>query len=564
MPDASLHFADIHCHPHMRSFNWLYKPWNPSKSEKYHPWWIILPKFKSSDKGIRAAAYSQCDLVQVTNGNLKLAIVSLYPMEKGWVTGRKTDIQGNPVNLKKILGDNTFNDWVSGGLGNALKSVYKWLGKDKGGDPAIRDFLQAIYMKLPFRKINFFQSERYDYFKELKNEHEYLLRRSGVKTRSEIFIPPLKKLAFNKNRIRRKCPVELDATGTYVVAKNGEHVREIIAAGKTAFVLSIEGANVFNSHLPVEDVLKNIAEVKTWEEPLFFITFTHHFYNYLAGHAHSIPDVGTNLIDQEEGMNTGFTEKGRKVVRYLLSLDENNNKNDAFGRRILIDVKHLSVVARKEYYEQIIRPCFQKGDVIPVIASHVAYSGREKLKELIDNIPNEKDGLMAERFGHKFNAWNINICDEDAITIFKSGGLIGINLDQRVLGIPKGDQKEREKHIHYVWQNMRAIMLAIVEANDDDLPDKERVVDLLSLGTDFDGYVDPVDKYATVIDFALLRKDLEKAIAGDPEKDKLLFGLTPEKLAEKICFTNAVDFVVKNFKGNEPEQNISIPPDLDV
>lgn len=82
LPDPSLHFADIHCHPHMRSFNWIYKPWKPSKSEKFHLWWIILPKFKSDDKGIRAAEYLQCDLVQVTNGNLKLAIASLYPMEK--------------------------------------------------------------------------------------------------------------------------------------------------------------------------------------------------------------------------------------------------------------------------------------------------------------------------------------------------------------------------------------------------------------------------------------------------------------------------------------------------
>lgn len=41
--------------------------------------------------------------------------------------------------------------------------------------------------------------------------------------------------------------------------------------------MSIEGTNVFNSHLPVEEVKKNIAEVKTWEEPLFFITFTYYF-----------------------------------------------------------------------------------------------------------------------------------------------------------------------------------------------------------------------------------------------------------------------------------------------
>ena len=112
-PQTKYRFADIHCHPHMRSFNWLHKPWNPKKGEKYNPWWIILPKFKASAQGKRAAAYSQCDMAQVINGNLKLAIISLYPMEKGWVTGRKTPLKGRPVDLQKKLGNTQFNEVVS-------------------------------------------------------------------------------------------------------------------------------------------------------------------------------------------------------------------------------------------------------------------------------------------------------------------------------------------------------------------------------------------------------------------------------------------------------------------
>jgi microsomal dipeptidase-like Zn-dependent dipeptidase len=548
MPDPNLRFADIHCHPHMRSFNWLHKPWKPAKSEKYHPWWIILPKFKAADKGKRAAAYSQCDLAQVTNGNLKLAIVSLYPMEKGWVTGRKKPLQGRPVDLQKSLGNNAFNEIVSNGLSAVAKPLFKLMGKDKGGDPALRDFIQAIFMKLPLRKINFYQSDKYDYFKELKIEREYLLKRNGVESNSEIFVPTVKKLVFNRNRIKKKCPVELDATGTYVFAKNGEHAKEIIDSGKTAFIMSIEGANVFNSHEPVEEVKKKIMEVKGWDESLFFITFTHHFYNYLAGHAHSIPDVGTNLIDQDEGCNEGFTEAGREIIRLLLSIDKNNKKDESLGRRVLIDVKHLSVVARREFYDEIVKPCLKKGDVIPVIASHVAYSGVEKIQTMVDNLDKEVDGAQAERFGHKFNCWNINVCDEDILMIFKTGGLIGINLDQRVLGIAKEDQEDESKHILYVWQHIKSIMKAVLESKEKGLPPAEKVTDLVCLGTDFDGYIDPANKYATVIDFTILRKDLIETIKNDPEKDKLLFGLSPDEFAEKICFSNAMDFVLKNFK----------------
>ena len=548
-PQTAHRFADIHCHPHMRTFNWLHKPWKPQKTKKYNPWWIILPKFKSSAKGLRASAYSQCDMAQITNGNLKLAIISLYPLEKGWVTGRKNPIKGRPVDLQKVLGDNAFNDVVSDGVSVAAKGVFHLLGEDKGGAPALRDLVQAIFMKLPLRKINFYQSRRYDYFKELKREREFLLSANDREMETEVYVPALKKVAFNRQRIKKKCPLELDAKGKYVFAKSGKHAREIIDRGDTAFIMSIEGANVFNSEDSFEEIKKKIMEVKGWEQPLFFITFTHHFYNYLAGHAHSIPDIGTKLIDQEEGINSGITEKGMQVIRLLLGLDKDNNIDKSLGRRVLLDVKHLSVVARKEYFEKIIMPCYKKGDVIPVIASHVAYSGVKTQQELIDNLDKEIDGAVAkDAEGNEFNRWNINICDEDAVMVFRTGGVIGINLDQRILAIPKEDQEKEDTHIRYVWQNMKAIMEAVLNSKETGLPAKEKVTDLVCLGTDFDGYIDPANKYATVNDFGKLREDLVEAIGKDPDKDKLLFGLTPDQLAEKICFTNALDFVMRSFK----------------
>ncbi len=247
-------------------------------------------------------------------------------------------------------------------------------------------------------------------------------------------------------------------------------------------------------------------------------------------------------------MNEGFNEKGWAVLRQLLSLTGDNALDEAnLGKRILIDVKHLSVVARKEYYDNIIEPCMAKGDVIPVIASHVAYSGRKTLKQLINNIDKEKDGLTVKRFSNDFNAWNINLCDEDILLIFKTGGLIGINLDQRILAIPEEDHKNEDSHIRYVWANMKAMIKVVVESKVTGLPPKVQVVDLLCLGTDFDGYIDPANKYATILDFHELRADLVKEITDDPDAKKLLFGLTPDELAEKICFSNAFDFVVKNF-----------------
>ena len=133
-----------------------------------------------------------------------------------------------------------------------------------------------------------------------------------------------------------------------------------ITIKKTAFVLTIEGANVFNSNESLATIKRRIAEVKNWNVtsgqsvkplPVFFISFAHHFYNHLCGHAHSIPDAGNLLLSQEEGMNSGFTEKGKAIIRYLLSLSDDNAKNEQeYGKRILIDTKHMSAAARKYYY----------------------------------------------------------------------------------------------------------------------------------------------------------------------------------------------------------------------
>lgn len=536
-------FADLHCHPHMRSFNWLHKHRKPEQKSKYDPWWIILPKRKAEDQGRRASAYSQCDMAKVINGNLKLAFLSLYPLEKGWVTGRKDSTMVIARNLKKFLGDNWLNEVVSA----FLNKIAHFIGDDKKQMPAIRDVIQAVFMKIPLRRVNFVQSTKYDYFRELKEEREYLLKGNGKVASTQVYIPFQKRIFVSKKKLLAGDQKNLEATGEYVLAKDGQNIKDIIDQGQTAFVLTIEGANVFNSHEDFQAIKSKLQEVKNWEQPIFFITFTHHFYNYLAGHAHSIPDEGNLLLDQSEGINSGFTEKGIQVLRYLLSINDEGVYDPEMGHRILIDVKHLSATARKEYFHDFVLPSLKSGKPIPVIASHVAYSGVEKLDDLIKRMDKEKNGDFTKKNGHKFNNWNINLCDEDVVNIYKSSGLIGINFDQRVLGLAKKDMKKNETHAGYIWQNIKGMMNAVINSADPDITSKKEVVNLFSLGTDFDGYIDPVNKYSTVIDFEQMAQDLIEVIDNDPDKAKLTFGLKAEELVQKICFDNAYDFAVKHF-----------------
>lgn len=190
-------FADLHCHPHMRSFNWLHKRRRPEQKSKYNPWWIVLPKIKAEAKGKRAAAYTQCDMAKIVNGNLKLAFVSLYPLERGWVTGRADSKMIVARNLEKYLGDNLFNEAVS----SVVNKILQFIGNDKGGGIAVRDFIQAIYMKIPLRRVNFVQSRNYNYFKELREEREYLLKGDGNTAQTKLFIPFYKRIFVRRKKL---------------------------------------------------------------------------------------------------------------------------------------------------------------------------------------------------------------------------------------------------------------------------------------------------------------------------------------------------------------------------
>lgn len=557
-------FADLHCHPHLRSFNWLrhskYEKKENLKKKYFHPWFIVWSKPKAEEKGIRANAYSQIDLIKLVNGKVKLVFVSLYPMEKGWFKGKddlsSSDLTGLLSVFSKLKIIQPFLKSPK------LKEILLKIGQDEGRRTAFRDILQSLFMKFPRRRINFIQSNNYEYFEELKREKEFLGSRNNKHTESEINIPGIRKIFLSRKKLSEDD--ELHASGTYEIAKNGNNVKEIIDNEKSAFVLTIEGANVFNTDEDIEQIKKRILEVKNWktfkhttnglileDSPVFFISFAHHFNNYLCGHAHSIPDIGNLILDQKEGMNTGFNEKGKEIIRYFLSLDNENVKDeDKYGRRILIDIKHMSAAAREYYYNEIIHPCSRNGDKIPIIASHVAYSGEKTLDELINYANKESDNDAVSTIEKPFNTWNINLCDEDIKEIFESDGIIGLNFDQRILAVPKRKRKKEYPDnfdISYFWENLKAMMAVILKDDNPEQQKIKKVHGLFGLGTDFDGYIDPLDTYPTAIKFKLFEQSLMKEIEKDQQKDRFLFGANIVKFVEGICYQNAYDFVIRNF-----------------
>jgi hypothetical protein len=527
-------FADLHNHPLARAYNAHRNSFVELNNDgTFHGWNIPPSRLRKIEKGKRAFAYCQCDLARLTKARVRLVFASLYPLEKGFVIGKKdivkkfAHIDNDEERAKKI--DEAVND--------------------KAARTILRDLLQSNRMRMTEDRINFLQSSGYDYFNELQKEYAFYLIKNGIDM-------PLKDFKFEKG-------LTADITGKYRLARNGQDVSEVLHGDPDdiAIVLTIEGMHALGVGNPqgygediTTDLLKErIRSIKGespggWQYPVFFITFSHHFSNRLCGHAHSIPGDGAILLNQKEDMDEGFLNNGLEIAQALLGLDK--DLNDTGSRRILLDVKHMSAKGRWEYYNKIVKPYNLKNPArkIPVIASHVGYSGCETLQELIDNTKDEKNNTSKDHFLF----WNINLSDDDIAEIHNSGGLIGMSFDQRVLGLEQTlltFLKLPRNRLNNINGFMRMLERVVSVPFKRQLVDPAGIWNTLTIGTDYDGFIDPVDPYPTVLSFDLFRRDLEDALRSwrRDSRAALLGELNVEKVVEGICFRNAYEFVKKHY-----------------
>jgi hypothetical protein len=527
-------FSDLHCHNHMRAhFHMQEKEKKFTRKGEFSPWTVIASNSKNQKKGKMGASYSQIDLVKCWNGNLRLTFNSLYPLEREFVKGMDP----------KIKEDKWYHFVTRGLLGDSgLK----------------RDFLQTAYMRIPDKVIDFFQSEDYDYWESLNREKDFVLLDSGQRIKQNEIHVPTAILGDEKAAARRakKDPKSYVAENAcYRVPTNkAELLKSLADDSEITMIITIEGCHAIGTDRceSVQEISNRVKYIKeNWEVPVFFITFSHHFDNHLCGHAHSIPGVGKILMKQKHQMNTAFSQHGHRIVREVLGLNSELDRDPSLGYRILIDVKHMAAKSRVDYYK-LVNECLAKGDRIPVIASHCGYSGIETLEEHIRCENEEVDDYCDRRHG-KFNAWNINMCDEDIEMIVKTKGMFGISFDQRILGITKKDKKTERNGIRLIWENIEGVVLSAYENPNLSESEKPLIWKCLTLGTDFEGLIDPVNAYPTALEYEKFATDLVDVIdiARQEPQAKHLSHLSSredvEKLVDDFCYNNAEAFVIENF-----------------
>lgn len=532
-------FSDLHCHNHMRvHFHMQEKEKKFTRKGEFSPWTVIASKAKAHEQGKMGASYSQIDLVKCWNGNLRLTFNSLYPLERQFVMSMDP----------KIKEDKWYHFLVRGLLGHSgIK----------------RDLLQTAYMRIPDKVIDFFQSPNYDYWESLNREKDFVLLDSGKRIKkNEIHVPGA---IFGDRKAAEKRAKEFPESyvaenATYRIPKNKEElIKSLADDSEITMVLTIEGAHSVGTDKckSVEDISDRIRFIKEmWEAPVFFITFAHHFDNRLCGHAHSIPGMGKVLMKQRPHMNEGFRRNGRRIIRETLGLNLKGKRDLSLGYRILIDVKHMAARSRVEYYD-LVKECLAKGDRIPVIASHCGYSGVKTLQDHIDCETMEKDDFCDS--SGKFNAWNINMCDEDIEIIVKTRGMFGISFDQRILGITKEDLRldktrtPKRNGIQLIWENIEAIAKSAYANPNLTEEEKPQIWRCLTIGTDFEGLIDPVDPYPTALEYELFANNLVFEIdqaRKNPENKHLAHIHSredAEKLVDDFCYHNVEAFAIENY-----------------
>ena len=267
----------------------------------------------------------------------------------------------------------------------------------------------------------------------------------------------------------------------------------------------------------------------SWQYPPFFVAPAHHFRNYIAGHAYSLPKVIRALLNQKEGVNTGITELGLEVIGKLLD------------HKILIDIKHMSRQSRRDYYQLLKSPAYRN---IPILASHTSVNGYPDVYS---------DADLEEDHGVFFGL-DINIFDNEILLIARSGGIIGIQLDERRIASRqelkkvKNDLPEEDKLrllSGFVWNQVAYIAILLDSA---DLS----AWDCETIGSDYDGMVDPLNGFWTAKEYKLLYDHLlihaRAYLAGPGQQFKLEENnISAEEILDKLFSKNALHFLENNF-----------------
>lgn len=540
-------FADLHCHPTFYGFNRMRNtPALEDSPETFNPWHELPSDQASLEAGGRATNYSQCNFARMTQGNVRLVFMSFTPIERGFFEGSASgDEYAFSSELLRLASGLTLIRSSQKLLNRQPDQAFREIGKILRNTGPLRQIVQSVFLKYSFRRIRHIISGQYDYWEEFLKEYEFLRASDSQPVRTTL----------------QTGDESATIEGCYHLVQTPNSLEQLIEGNDRdmAVLLTIEGAHAFSigpdqKPVPENILFERIATLKSLPHPIFFITLAHHFDNGICGHAHSLPDAGQAVMDQIPRMNEDFERKnnlGIRVVRELLDLDEKLASQN--GRRILIDCKHMSARARKSYYNEIILPYNdqnaaltaaerKKTPKLPVIFSHAGYAGVKTLDEMIENAPRENDHWRRS----PFYAWNINLSDEDVRLVHASDGLIGLCFDRRICGVAPNEKIAPENWSRVLLNQIFGLVDVIMLDERLKAGEKRTIWDRISIGSDYDGVIDPIAIYPTAASLPQFAEDLRELL-HENRHTRMIDRIGVDVLIEKIAWKNAYEFAKTHF-----------------
>lgn len=409
---------DFHAHPSFKPYNSrsIYDedgqlPDDELWKERFRPkkYTTGLPKLLEGEVNYT----SQIHLNALYASSIRGMCVSLYPLERVFTVGFKD------------LSESVFFRIIAALPGvNAILNYKKRRGK--------KLFLKMIATLTGYdpEVINKLHYGGYNYYSQLVGEYDFIIK--------------------NQNKAGGHKKI------AYEVANNFTEYNRIINEGKIAYIMSVEGTNVFmgdskdfdqlvkedmdgDSSNATKTIEGNLADFMSKQFAPFIVTFAHHQYNFLCGHAPSFIGVAKAALNQEG--STPDPDHPNELIHYFcLGLKEDSKRiiknlllGSYSGKKVLIDTKHMSAKARHEYHQLLQTDPALKNKNIPIIQTHTGVNGRKKLSDAFTLDSVELSKSAAKQI--PFFTGSINLFDDEIIDIVKSKGLIGIMLDEkRIVG----------------------------------------------------------------------------------------------------------------------------------
>ncbi len=541
------YLIDLHCHPSFKPhYNAVTRSainlWEPIPAEEHLQDQLSAQVTKILD-GTRLD--SQSNLLELSRGKVRGLFVAIHPMERGWL--KHKEYSSHPVRdllLRCVLREEDIPALGALLSGVPIATVTEMKNKVDRDD-----------------EVNYYHEDTYP-------EYDFLVKATEQTHPSGIKFQIVSNFTEYVDVIANK-----PNTIAGIITLEGGHallqMEHLSWQERNYSDLPEESRRyIFNKYVLNIQKIKGLNSFKGFkpEHTPFFITLAHFFNNFLVGHAKSfgegigvLPGMDT-LLDQEQELNAGISELGLLVIERLL------RKSDQ-ERRILIDVKHMSWQARKEYYAIL----QQRGSDVPIIFSHGGVNGKNAADfeargvDRIDDIANEY-----------LSRWSINLLDEDIREIVASDGLMGIaphegrvpggggldlfKVQKRIRDFddhrrPDAENQLRREYISVLLSNFYHIADVIGGA---------KAWDHVCVGSDYDGVMNPFDSYPNSGDLDRLLTDMLPLMENPParihsyrhgrpfvltaaEQRRLQFGIAPSELIAKIAFRNIELFLSKYF-----------------